>query len=686
VHSARSTGGSASRIGLAAILVAALAVLAASASVGAASAGGYVSVSQGAGSAPLPSYTPFGTTDPSTPETVSFILRARNVDQLQAQVQAGMPHGFLSVNDFARQYGQPQLVIVAIQVYLGLFGIHSHAMANDLVIQSTGTAGQYNKAFQVVQQNFQVPAVPAHNGRPGQPARTVHGSVHNPKVPSSIGGIILAVLGLSNYPTQQSDMIGQPSDATTASSHGSTPLPNTALLPGDFATRYDLTPVQAAHGTGAGRTIGIVTLASVKTDVVSDFWSYIGLTGSQASASRITPINVDGGAGPASDAVGSDETALDAEQSGALAPNANVRVYQAPNTDFGFVDAFFQAASDNVADSVSASWGESETYLQAATNSGVEDPNYTASFDEAFLELAAQGQSAFVSSGDEGAYGPARDLGSTNLATGNPDDSPWVTSSGGTTLPGPVSIGVTAPCPTNAPGDLTPCPTTTTIPAERTWGWDWLWALEAQRHSVDESVYALNPGFDAGSGGGYSVLESMPGYQQAVRGAQNFSAVEYLTPIDYVQAYGLNLPTDWDFNPAPAITQGTGTGRATPDLSTDADPETGYQVLYTFGDGEGDPGAPPTIEQFGGTSFVAPQLNGTTAVIDSALGRRVGFWNPAIYQFAGQHNSPFTPLNTSGTTNDNLYYTGTHGNVYNVGSGLGVPDFAKLASDFGSNH
>ncbi|HEX3807340.1 MAG TPA: hypothetical protein VHV52_11230, partial [Gaiellaceae bacterium] len=88
----------------------------------------------------------------------------------------------------------------------------------------------------------------------------------------------------------------------------------------------------------------------------------------------------------------------------------------------------------------------------------------------------------------------------------------------------------------------------------------------------------------------------------------------------------------------------------------------------------------------GGTSFVAPQLNGTTAVIDSALGRRVGFWNPAIYKFAGQHNSPFAPLDTAGTTNDNLYYSGAPGNVYNVGSGLGVPDFAKLASDFGSNH
>ena len=36
----------------------------------------------------------------------------------------------------------------------------------------------------------------------------------------------------------------------------------------------------------------------------------------------------------------------------------------------------------------------------------------------------------------------------------------------------------------------------------------------------------------------------------------------------------------------------------------------------------------------GGTSFVAPQLNGSTAVIDSVLGHRVGFWNPSIYAAA----------------------------------------------------
>lgn len=72
--------------------------------------------------------------------------------------------------------------------------------------------------------------------------------------------------------------------------------------------------------------------------------------------------NIDGGPGASSDASGSGETDLDIEQSGALAPGANVILYQAPNTDPGYADSFFAAASQNIASSVSASWGESETY------------------------------------------------------------------------------------------------------------------------------------------------------------------------------------------------------------------------------------------------------------------------------------------------------------------------------------
>ena len=61
----------------------------------------------------------------------------------------------------------------------------------------------------------------------------------------------------------------------------------------------------------------------------------------------------------------------------------------------------------------------------------------------------------------------------------------------------------------------------------------------------------------------------------------------------------------------------------------------------------------------------------------------MGLWNPSIYAFAASAHSPFTPLSAQGTGNDDLYYTGTPGQAFNPGSGLGYPDLAKLAADFG---
>jgi len=142
-------------------------------------------------------------------------------------------------------------------------------------------------------------------------------------------------------------------------------------------------------------------------------------------------------------------------------------------------------------------------------------------------------------------------------------------------------------------------------------------------------------------------------------------------------APGLTEPTAWDFNATPAVATGSSSGRATPDVSTDADPFTGYELYFTFNN------KTATIEDgFGGTSFVAPQLNGSTALFDQVIGHRVGFWNPAIYQFALGGHSPFTPLDQASANNDNLFFTGTAGHVFNVGSGLGIPNLTALEADF----
>jgi subtilase family serine protease len=162
-----------------------------------------------------------------------------------------------------------------------------------------------------------------------------------------------------------------------------------------------------------------------------------------------------------------------------------------------------------------------------------------------------------------------------------------------------------------------------------------------------------------------------------VSGTADYHAVQYLTPTDYTQvAPGLTEPLEWNFNATPSVTFGAGHGgRVVPDLATDADPQTGYLIYGASAGG---------LNEYGGTSFVAPQLNGATAVIDSYLGHRVGFWNPAMYHaVANGDGSLFTQLNTAGTSNDNIYYTGNPGQAYNEGVGLGLPNLANLATEFG---
>ncbi|HMH58338.1 MAG TPA: hypothetical protein VK537_04070, partial [Galbitalea sp.] len=236
--------------------------------------------------------------------------------------------------------------------------------------------------------------------------------------------------------------------------------------------------------------------------------------------------------------------------------------------------------------------------------------------------------------------------------------------SGGTTLPLSDTL-------TSSDGSIS---APISVTAQRAWGWDYLWQAVATTNGI--SLADAAEAEVAGGGGGFSQIEATPAYQQGVSGTRSFSAVQYLTPTTFKKVDGIVEPTEWNFNATPAVTHGTGTGRVEPDVSADADPISGY-LLY-------EPsfaavGQPLLQGGWGGTSFVAPQLNGAAAVIDSYVGHRVGFWDPAMYAAATGGNSPLTPLNHSGTTNDNLYYTGTPGTVYNPATGLGYPNLGALA-------
>ncbi len=119
------------------------------------------------------------------------------------------------------------------------------------------------------------------------------------------------------------------------------------------------------------------------------------------------------------------------------------------------------------------------------------------------------------------------------------------------------------------------------------------------------------------------------------------------------------LPTYQDGFDVPKPTVQAG-GRGVPDVSGDADPNTGYNILV---DGEN--------AVIGGTSAVAPLWAGLVARINQSNGKPIGYLNPQIYaqavEAAGFHDI---------TQGNNGAFNAGPG--WDACTGLGSPDGAKL--------
>lgn len=110
----------------------------------------------------------------------------------------------------------------------------------------------------------------------------------------------------------------------------------------------------------------------------------------------------------------------------------------------------------------------------------------------------------------------------------------------------------------------------------------------------------------------------------------------------------------------PSTNPGGRVGRGVPDVSGNADPATGYQVLV---DGQS--------LVFGGTSAVAPLWAALIALLNQQLGKPVGYLNPVLYQKTLQAGA-FRDI-TSG--NNGSYQAGPG---WDACTGLGSPNGAQL--------
>jgi len=268
-------------------------------------------------------------------------------------------------------------------------------------VQLTGAASDAQKAFGVELNQKTIAGVEY---------RVREGSI---RVPESLSGSVLAVLGLDNRP-QAKPHFRVRRVKPEAGLEPATAAPS-SYTPPQVAQAYEW----PANATAAGQTIGIIELGGGYRQ--ADLTAYFQTLSLAAPA--ITAVSVDKGKNAPSNASSADgEVMLDIEVAASVASGAKIVVYFTPNTDQGFTDAITTAVHDttNNPSVISISWGgpESSWTSQAMT-----------ALDAACQSAAALGVTITVAAGDSG---------STDGATGNnvdfPASSPHVLACGGTKL------------------------------------------------------------------------------------------------------------------------------------------------------------------------------------------------------------------------------------------------------------
>lgn len=346
--------------------------------------------------------------------TVTVALQLRNQDKLDQFIASlndpSSPNykHFLSTEEFKSQYGPTDATVEKVKGFLTNQGFKvENVSSNNAFITVSGTTGQMEDAFGVTINNYK-----------NSKGQTYFANEQTPEIPAEFAGVITDVEGLNNEAHYTHPKIRKmsPKDqhkpAAVSPKAGSGP--SGGYTPSELNGAYDVSALANAGYTGSGQTVAVMELDGYKASNITTYSNYYGL-GSPAP----TNVYVDGYNGAAGQ--GEVEVELDIEVINALAPKAQVLVYEAPNTDQGLIDNYQRIASDNKAKSISVSWGIGEQHASSATMN---------SLHTIFQQYAAQGQSIFAASGDNGAY----DSGGSTLEVDSPANDPYVTGVGGTHL------------------------------------------------------------------------------------------------------------------------------------------------------------------------------------------------------------------------------------------------------------
>jgi subtilase family serine protease len=191
--------------------------------------------------------------------------------------------------------------------------------------------------------------------------------------------------------------------------------------------------------TGKGVTIGILMEGGFNQPDMNKYFGHELL-----SSPKISTVNIAGGS--PFDPNGSFETHLDIQQSGGMAPNASIILYNLPDLqDSSILSGLTTIIEFNEADVVNMSFSGPEAGYTPAYNGGTDFTGILAIYDDFFMEGNTLGITFVASSGDWGALDvpapacfsanpPTPICGPMEVGIGSPASSPHVTAVGGTNL------------------------------------------------------------------------------------------------------------------------------------------------------------------------------------------------------------------------------------------------------------
>lgn len=295
---------------------------------------------------------------------------------------------FLTVEEFTRRFGPTAQDFQAVVDFAKAKGLTvKDRPANRMVVSVTGSVAQLEKAFDVSMKVYQHPTE----------ERTFYSPDREPALELNVA--VSHIAGLNNYSIPRPMLKKSASLQAVGNVSGSGPAGS--YLGSDMRAAY----YGGTALTGSGQVVGLIEFDGYYINDVNATFEGAG----QTYSVPITNVLLDGldGLPRSLDA----EPVLDIVQAIGMAPGlSEVRVYIGTND----VDMFNAMASENIAKQISVSWG----WL----------PDDPAMVDPIFQEMAVQGQSVFVASGDRGAFDESVSRFSY------PADDAYVTSVGGTHL------------------------------------------------------------------------------------------------------------------------------------------------------------------------------------------------------------------------------------------------------------